>query len=119
MLQLDQAGLRELLDEIEKRRGAVVALGERRVELQQRALEQPGLRRHFAVGQNLERAAHDRERLRDRRATPRRRRRSAAAAGAGFRTQVLVGDELVAVALQDDARERAAADDEHLLVGTA
>ena len=30
--------------------------------------------------------------------------------------QVLVGDELVAVALQDDAREGAAADDEHLLV---
>ena len=30
--------------------------------------------------------------------------------------QVFVGDELVAVPLQDDARERAAADDEHLLV---
>ena len=80
-------------------------------------LSRPGLRRDFAVRQDLQRAAHDRERLRDRRA-PRRRppagrafdRRLAAA------REVLVGDELVAVALQDDARERAAADDEHLLV---
>ena len=45
-----------------------------------------------------------------------RRPARAAALTAGFRTQVLVGDELVAVALQDHARERAAADDEHLLV---
>ena len=34
----------------------------------------------------------------------------------GLPDQVLVGDELVAVPLQDDAREGAAADDEHLLV---
>ena len=36
--------------------------------------------------------------------------------GLAHARQVLVGDELVAVALQDHARERAAADDEHLLV---
>ena len=53
--------LRELLDEVEERRGAVVALGEGRVELQQRALEQAGLRRDLAVGEDLQRAAHDRE----------------------------------------------------------
>ena len=35
---------------------------------------------------------------------------------AGLRDQVFVGDELVAVPLQDDARERAPADHEHLLV---
>ena len=48
----------------------------------------------------------------------------AAAAGIGrpilaassARRAGFIGDELVAVALQDDARERASADDEHLLV---
>ena len=43
-------------------------------------------------------------------------RRPSAARGRGLPHEVLVGDELVAVALQDHARECAAADDEHLLV---
>ena len=45
---------------------AVIALRERRVELQQRALEQPELRRHFAIGEHLERALDQRHRAVDR-----------------------------------------------------
>ena len=80
-------------------------------------LSRPSLRRDFAVGQDLQRAPHDGERLRDRRADGGGRCRAAAPGGrAAAARQVLVGDELVAVALQDHAGERAAADDEHLLV---
>src|SRR6185436_5223950 len=92
------------------------------VELQERALQQTGLRRHLAIREDLERATDDRDRLRHRkrlRALLSRRRltaRAAAAAGGGPANQVLVGDELVAVALKNDARERATADDEDLLV---
>ena len=114
---------RELLDEIAERSGAVVALGERRVELQQRALEQAELRRHFAVGQHLERALDERDRLIDGRAfdahVPSALAPATAAGGADrdrWADQVLVGDELVAVALQNPARELPAADDEHFLV---
>ena len=108
--------MRQLLDEIEERRGAVVALGERRVELQQRALEQAGLRRHLAVGEDLQRAADDWERLRERRARARCHDALAADRRGLAARQVLVRDELVAVALEDHARERAAADHEHFLV---
>ena len=86
VLQLHEARLRELLDEVEERRGAVVALRERRVELQQRALEQAGLRRDLAVGENLQRAPHERERLRDRRRWPRRPASAGPLLAAGFRT---------------------------------
>ena len=47
--QLHEAGLRELLGEVQKRRRAVVALGECRIELKERALEQTGLRRDLTV----------------------------------------------------------------------
>ena len=116
-LEVHVSRLRQLLDEIEERRGAVVALGEGGVELQQRALEQAGLRRDLAVGEDLQRAAHHREGLRDRRARRRGGHRPAGLdRGLPHAGQVLVRDELVAVALQDHARERAAADDEHFLV---
>src|SRR5262249_31734548 len=117
VLQRHQAGLRQLLREIEERRGAVVALGERRVELEQRALEQARLRRDLAVRQDLERAPDDgdgllqRQRPRDGGGTA-----FAAARRAARAREVLVRDELVAVALQDHTRERAPADDKHLLV---
>ena len=47
--QRDEPGLRDLLDEVAERARAVVALRERRVELQQRALQQPELRRYLAI----------------------------------------------------------------------
>ena len=50
--------------------GAVIALRERRVELQQRALEQSELRRHFAIGQHLQRALDERQRLIERLRAP-------------------------------------------------
>ncbi len=85
--------------------------------MQQRAFQQSGLRRHLAIGENLQRPAYHRHRLSDRRAggscrhrptLPRRRLPDP--------RQILVGDELVAVALEHHARERPAADHEHLLV---
>src|SRR6185503_8191530 len=116
VLQLDEARLRELLDKVEERRRAVRALGEGRIELQQCALEQPGLGRDLAVGEDLQRAAQDRHRLRDRGRRRRRHRTSAPDRLFPHARQVLVRDEFVAVALQDHARKRAAADDEYLLV---
>ena len=65
MPQRDEPGLRDLLDEIAERADAVVALGKRRVELQQRALQQAELRRDLAIGQHLERPLHERDRLGD------------------------------------------------------
>ena len=118
-LERDVAGGGELLREVAEAAGAVGALGERRVELQQRALEQPELRRHLAIGQHLQRAPHERHRLLDRRGLRRGGGRAALAAAVlrpARPDQVLVGDELVAVALHHEARERAAADDEDLLV---
>ena len=58
MLQLDQSRLRELLGEVEEGGGAVIALGEGGIELQEGALEESGLRRDFAVREDLERAPH-------------------------------------------------------------
>ena len=110
------AGRRQLLREIAEAADAVGALGERRVELQQRALQQAELRRDFAVAQHLQRAPHERHRLIDRRLRRGRPRLPAAIGAAPRADQVLVGDELVAVALHHHARERAAADDEDLLV---
>src|SRR5450759_452284 len=116
--QRDEAGARELLREVAEAADAVGALGERRVELQQRALEKPELRRDLAVDQHLERAPHERHDLLDRRLRRGGARGSARAAIAATAAAdlVLVGDELVAVALHHLARERAPADDEDLLV---
>ncbi len=65
MPQRDQPGLCELLDEIAERADAVVALGEGRIELQQRALQEAKLRRHLTVRQHLQRALDERNRLAD------------------------------------------------------
>jgi hypothetical protein len=115
-LQRHVAGARQLLRKIAEAADAVGALGKRRVELEQRALEKPELRRHLAIAQDLQRAAHERHHLID----PCLRGRGAARPSAAFTAaaagQVLVGDELVTVALHHDARERTAADDEDLLV---
>ena len=54
LLQRDQAAFGDLLDEVAEGAGAVVALREGGVELQQRALEQAELRRDLAVGQHLQ-----------------------------------------------------------------
>src|SRR5215211_5269785 len=54
--QRHHPGLRDLLDEVAEGAGAVVAFGERGVELQERALEEPQLRGDLAVDQHLERA---------------------------------------------------------------
>ena len=116
VLQLRESGLSQLFDEVVERGRTVVAFGEGRVELEQGALQEPRLWRHFAVGQDLQRAAHDRERLRDRAAGCGRHRATTLERGATATREVLVGDELVAVALQDNAREGAAAHDEDLLV---
>src|SRR5207344_690459 len=121
-LEVHQARMREFLGEVEDRRNTEVAFGERRIELQQRALQQTGLRRYLSVGEDLQRPFDDRICLRERRQGQRSRwpaplvrhcggggaRRSAHAG------QVLVRDELVTVPLQDDARERASTDDEDL-----
>ena len=84
LLQRDDAALGDLLDEVAERAGAVVALGERRVELQQRALEEPELRRDFAIRQHLQRALHERQRLLEiRRCGDDRAARTRASAGRG------------------------------------
>src|SRR5690606_14422975 len=91
---------------------AVLALGEGGIELQQRALEEPQLRRDLALRQHLQRAPDERQRLADRRAGHRwlPAVRTAAAAA----RQVLVRDELVAVLLHRHAGELASADDDDL-----
>src|SRR5688572_25489005 len=116
----DEPCLRHLLDEIAERADAVVALRKRRVELQQRALQQAQLRRDLAIRQYLERPLHERDRLGDvcRRGNrggdailaPRSWTRHARLAA----DEVLVGDELVTVLLHHLAGELPAADDEHL-----
>ena len=65
-LQRDVAGGGELLGEVAEAAGAIGALGEGRIQLQQRALEQPQLRRDLAVRQHLQRPAHERHRLLER-----------------------------------------------------
>ena len=50
VFERDEAAFFELLGKVAERAGAVIALRERRVELQQRALEQSELRRDFAIG---------------------------------------------------------------------
>ena len=67
-LQDHRARLRHLLHEVAEAARAVIAFRERRVELQQRALEQSELRRDLALGQHLQRALDERQRLRDSRA---------------------------------------------------
>ena len=112
------AGSGELLREIAETAGAVRAFGERGVELQERALQQAELRRDLAIRQDLQRATHERNSLLERGRL--RRRDRPGLAPAILRTpgadEVFVGDELVAVPLHHQARERAAADHEDLLV---
>src|SRR5262245_49022241 len=112
MLQLDEPRLRQFLREVQERRRAVVAFREGRVELKQRALEKTGLRSDLAIGQNLERAPHDWKGLGDR--SGRCHARLRAAARNCLPHEVLVSDELVAVALKDDAGECPSADHENL-----
>ena len=107
---------RQLLREIAEAAHTVIALRERGIELQQRALQQPELRRDLAIAEDLQRAAHQRHRLVDRRRRgPSWPEAAAPRCAAPAARQVLVGDELVAVALHHLAGERSAADDEHLL----
>src|SRR5439155_10462905 len=73
-------------------------------------------RRDLAVCEDLQGAPDDRERLCDRRRSGGRNRVTALHGRLAHAGEVLVGNELVAVALQDPARKRAAANDEHLLV---
>src|SRR5687768_13460809 len=83
-----------------ERSRAIAALGEGRVELQQRALEQAELRRDFALRQHLQRALHERHRLLDRLAIERLLALSAlllpspALLSARRGQEVLVGHEL-------------------------
>src|SRR5690606_17021104 len=90
------------------------------VELQQRRLQQPELRRDLAVGEHLEAARHERNGLVDWHALDAHaaigRPTAAAARAARGGHEVLVGDELVAVALHDHAGELPSAHDEDLLV---
>ncbi len=110
------ARIGQLLREIAEAADAIGALGERRVELQQRALQQSELWRNFAVAEHLQRAPHQWHRLIDRHLRRDRPLLAAAIGAPPGADQVLVSDELVAVALHHHAGERAAADDEGLLV---
>jgi hypothetical protein len=66
LLQRHQSVLRELVRKLAERTHAVIALAERRIELQQRALQQAKLRRHLAIDEDLQRARDQRHRLLDR-----------------------------------------------------
>src|SRR5688500_274791 len=122
MPKSDEPCLRHLLDEIAERAYTVVALRKRRVELQQRALQQAQLRRDLAIRQYLERPLHERDRLGD--VCRCGNRDSDAILAARARTwhawlaadEVLVGDELVTVLLHHLAGELPAAGVVHLLV---
>src|SRR4029434_68199 len=63
-----------------------------------------------ALGHDLQRAPHNGERLRDGRGGGGHCRTAAPGDRAAASRQVLIGDELVAVALEDSAGERPAAD---------
>src|SRR5205823_4754924 len=96
--QHDGARFCHFLHEVAEAARAVVALRERRVELQQRALEQPELWRDLAFGQHLQRPFDERQRLLDR--TGGNGTRSPLdAPSAAAAHEVLVRDELVAVPL--------------------
>src|SRR6267378_185712 len=109
MFQLHEARLGQFLCEVEERRRAVVAFGERGVELQQRALEKTRLRGDLTIRQNLQRTANNWKRLRKRRRGHGRCRRTSTPGGRRLSDQVFVRDELVTVTLQDDARKRSTA----------
>ncbi len=107
----------QLLREVAEAAGPIRALGERGIELQQRALEETELRRDLAIGQHLQRAPHERQHLIERRLLRRRGRALLAAILEAARAdEILVGDELVAVALHHQAGEGPTADHEDLLV---
>ena len=121
VLQLDGARHRHLFHEVPEAAGAVVAFRERGIELQQRALEQAQLRSDFAFGQHLQGAEHERQRgvdLRRGRAGARLAATVVVASTPAAMTrrthQVLVSDELVAIALHRRAGELAAAHHQHL-----
>src|SRR5215212_9638698 len=116
MLERDGASLRHFLHEIAEAADAVLALRERRVELQQRALQQPELRRDFAFRKNFERTLDERQRLRNvaRSGSWRRTPGSLCGSPAAAADEILVGDELVAVLLHRRAGELPAADNDHL-----
>src|SRR5687767_6768418 len=122
MLQRDETALFELLGKIAEGAGAVVALGERRVELEQGALEESELRRDFAIDQDFQGALDERQRQIERDSAAAATLLTEAAArpgmsgGAAVTGDVLVGQELGAVLLHHLTGERAAADHEHLLV---
>ena len=61
------AGVGQLLREVAEAADAVGPFGERRIELQQRALQQAELRRDLAIAQHLQRPPHQRHHLIDRR----------------------------------------------------
>jgi hypothetical protein len=66
VFQRHQALVGKLVGKLAKGADAVIAFGERRVELQQCALQETQLRRHFTIGQHLQRAPHERHGLLDR-----------------------------------------------------
>src|SRR4029450_6918331 len=63
----DVSSARQLLREIAEAAGAIGTLRERGIELEQRALEEPELRRDFTIGQDLQRTTDERHGLIERR----------------------------------------------------
>ncbi len=112
--QAHMSGGRQLLRKVTEAADAVRTLRERGIELEERALQEAELRRHLTVAQHLQRPPDEWKSLIDRRLG---HRPDLPPVGAtSWAHQVLVRDELVAVALHDAARESAPADDEYLLV---
>src|SRR5262245_18794555 len=116
MAQRDDTSLCQFLDEIAERADPIVFLREGGIELQQRALEQAELRRHFAFGKHLEGTLHERNSLAD-------ISYSACAVlfprpghGVAAPHEVFVGDEFVTVLLHHLARELPPPDDKHFFV---
>ena len=111
VLEDHRTRLGDLLHEVPEAARAVIAFRKRRIELEERALEQSKLRRDLALGQHLQRALDERQRLGD----SRRRDRLAALGGpASTAREVLVGDELVAVLLHGRAGELPPTNDDDL-----
>src|SRR5262249_47449061 len=124
LVQPDDPGAGHFVDEVRERACAEVPLGKRRVQLQHGALEQPQLRCHLPPFKRLQRPLHQRQSLfqRQRFSAPPGRLLMLLPAAAMRRTrrpyieQGLIADELVAIPLQNGAREGLAAYDEDPLV---
>ena len=120
VFERDISALLELFRKVTECARAVVTLRERRVELQQRALQQPQLRRDLALVQNLQCTFHEWQSLFDRRTTcpsAIRAHSAALASRASSRAgDVLVRDELRAVLLHHLAAEGTTTDDKHFPV---